>query len=582
MKTKISRRDLIKKTLSGIGALSVPISMTACNGNDSSINDKIKVEFNHGVASGDPLRDSIILWTRATPSDLSVQLQVDWEISEEKSFSKIVNQGRVLTKASDDFTIKVDAQRLLPGRTYFYRFKYGSVVSPIGKTKTLPSETNLVKFAVCSCSNYPAGYFNVYKEMAQQELDAVLHLGDYIYEYGMGSYGTDEAKKLGRTLDSDNDKEILNLTDYRKRYSIYRRDENLQSLHQAHPFIVVWDDHELANDAWLEGAENHTPETEGDFVTRKAAALQAYFEWMPIRPITEHDHLNIYRQFNFGDYLNLNMLDTRILARSKQLSYSNYLTPQGLDEQKFKRDLYDSNRTLLGDTQFEWLKQKLSASTAKWNVLGQQVLMAKMLIPAEVLFSLEKVRSGKADSNTLLQINTAIAELLTIKARAQKGDPTLTPVELARINTVAPYNLDAWDGYAAARESLYAMLKSVNKKVVVLAGDTHNGWNSELRDNQGNFIGVELATSSISSPGMEKYLNISDDQLAQFEMAFSALIDELSYCNLKQRGYLRLTFNQDQLISEWIYVDTIKSKDYKILSNRNYVVQYNSELIKQN
>ncbi|MFW1746454.1 alkaline phosphatase D family protein [Acinetobacter guillouiae] len=579
MPNSISRRELIQKSLASFGALSIPVSLTACGSdNNDSTSPTTKVEFLHGVASGDPLKDRVILWTRITPQDTSLRLEVVWEIATDDKFTRVINTGKVQTASAQDFTVKVDADKLKSGQTYYYRFKFGSVISPVGRTKTLPETTSSVQFAVCSCSNYPAGYFYVYKEMAKQEVDAIIHLGDYIYEYGKDGYATEEAVKLGRTLAADNDKEIIKLDDYRKRYALYHTDSDLQAAHARHPFIVIWDDHELANDAWKDGAENHQA-NEGNFLDRKLAALQAYFEWMPIRPVSATDHLNIYRQFDFGSLVQLTMLDTRILARDKQLDYANYMTASGLDIAKFQADLTSTTRTLMGYTQREWLQKKLAQSTATWNVLGQQVLMAKMLIPAELLLSLSAITSGNVTAETLAKMNQQIIELVTLKVRLKSGDPTLTAAEKARVTTVAPYNLDAWDGYYAEREILYGTLKTLNKKVVVLAGDTHNAWSADLHTQAGDFVGVELATSSVSSPGMEKYLSIPLAQLQQFEMAFTTLIDELNYTNLNQRGYLKVSFTAQQVQADWIFLNSIKEKTYTVDTARAHQVVLNNNLV---
>ncbi|ENW93399.1 alkaline phosphatase D family protein [Acinetobacter sp. NIPH 298] len=569
MTAKISRRELIQKSLFGFGALSLSAGFTGCNNSSDKESNALKVSFDHGVASGDPLQDRVILWTRLSPNDSSSRLQVTWEIALDDQFKQIVKTDKVTTAAAQDFTVKVDATGLTPNQNYYYRFIFGDKKSPVGQTKTLPTSTSKVSFAVCSCSNYPAGYFYVYREMAKQNVDVVIHLGDYIYEYGADGYASEDAAKLGRSLAADNSQEIIKLDDYRKRYALYRSDKDLQALHQRHPFIVIWDDHELANDTWKEGAENHQ-ENEGSFLERKLAALQAYFEWMPIRPVSETDHLNIYRQFDFGNLVQLTMLDTRILARDKQLDYADYLTASGLDIQKFQQDLTNPARTLMGYTQRDWLLGKLQQSTATWNVLGQQILMTKMLIPAELLLSLAEITSGNPSTDTLNQMTTQITELVTLKMRLKQGDPSLTEQEKARVLTVAPYNLDAWDGYFAEREILYGTLAQLKKKVVVLAGDTHNAWSSNLYSKDGAFVGVELATSSVSSPGMEKYLNIPTAQLQQFEFAFTALIDELNYCNLNQRGYLMVQFDETQVQSQWIYVDSIKTAEYTVDASRQH------------
>ncbi|WP_151743838.1 alkaline phosphatase D family protein [Acinetobacter calcoaceticus] len=569
MSEKISRRELIQKSLFGFGALSLPVAFTGCNDGSDDESAEAQADFLHGVASGDPLQDKVILWTRLTPVDLNARLKVTWEIATDNQFKQNLKTGMVETTKTDDFTVKVDAAGLQANTIYYYRFRFGNKISSVGQTKTLPISTNKVTFAVCSCSNYPAGYFYVYREMAKQNVDVIIHLGDYIYEYGADGYAAEDAVKLGRTLPTDNNKEIIKLDDYRKRYALYRQDKDLQAAHQRHPFIVIWDDHELANDTWRDGAENHQSD-EGSFSDRKLAALQAYFEWMPIRPVTSTDHLNIYRQFNFGSLVELTMLDTRIIARDKQLEYADYMTAAGLNAQKFQVDLTDPKRTLMGYTQRDWLVDKLKQSTATWNVIGQQVLMSKMWIPAELLLSLGQITSGGASAETLAKMNAQITELVTLKLRLEQGDPTLTAQEKTRVTTVVPYNLDAWDGYYAERETVYESLASLNKKVIVLAGDTHNAWASYLYSQKGQYVGVELATSSVSSPGLEKYLSIPMAQLQQFEFAFTTLIDELAYCNLNQRGYLLVTLDQAQVQSNWIFVDSIKNAEYKVDTSRQY------------
>ena len=577
MTAKISRRELIQKSLFGFGALSLSTGFTGCNHSSDQETATLQVNFEHGVASGDPLQDRVILWTRLTPNDASARLQVNWEIALDNQFQQIIKTDKVLTSASQDFTVKVDVTGLKPDQRYFYRFIFGDKTSPVGQTKTLPSSTSKVSFAVCSCSNYPAGYFYVYREMAKQNVDVVIHLGDYIYEYGADGYAAEDAEKLGRTLATDNNKEIIKLNDYRKRYALYRKDKDLQALHHRHPFIVIWDDHELANDTWREGAENHQS-NEGSFLDRKLAALQAYFEWMPIRPVDEQ-HTRIYRQFDFGNLVQLTMLDTRIIARDQQLDYANYMTATGLNIAKFQADLTNPARTLMGYTQRDWLLGKLQQSNATWNVLGQQILMAKMFIPAELLLSLAEITSGNPTADTLNKMNTQITELVTLKMRLKQGDPSLTSQEKARVLTVAPYNLDAWDGYFAEREILYGTLAQLKKKVVVLAGDTHNAWSSNLYSKDGAFVGVELATSSVSSPGLEKYLNIPLAQLQQFEFAFTTLIDELNYCNLNQRGYLMVQFDDTQVQSQWVYVDSIKKSEYVIDKSRGYQLSLDVNLL---
>ena len=429
--------------------------------------------------------------------------------------------------------------------------------------------------AVFSCSNYPKGYFNAYAEAAKTaDLDVALHLGDYIYEYGMfeadgvtPGYATENAANIGRVLPDDNDTELLELDDYRKRYALYHTDAGSIALHAAVPMIVVWDDHEVANDAYKTGAENHDDATEGSFEARKLAALQAYFEWLPIRPFTENDQETIYRSFDFGDLVSLHMLDTRLIGRDKQLSYADYFTTTGFDATSFQTDLTDSTRTMLGSEQFTWLQGKLSASSATWQVFGQQVLIGKMSLPSEIITLVGQLDSVSGDAKTALltQLSTTITELATIKGRILQGDMTVTDTDKARVETVMPYNLDAWDGYYYEREALFTTVRSLDKNLVVLSGDTHNAWANDLKDMSDNQIGVEFAGTSVSSPGMEEYVGLADDTTAaQFAGALELLVDDLQYTNQNRRGFLEVTFTPTQTNAKWQFVSSIDSTTYTI------------------
>lgn len=555
-----SRRQFLKASALTMGAVAVSTGLSGCL---SSSDDDRSISFSHGVASGDPLQDGVMLWTRVLPSeDLDKPVTTIWEVATDEGFSNLIHNGSIDARQEHDFTIKVDVRNLAPGQTYYYRFRAGDKTSLTGTTRTLPEgAVSNVKLAVMSCSNYPAGYFHVYAAAAQeQDLDAVVHLGDYIYEYDGNGYATDDAAALGRTLPADNDTELLSLTDYRKRYALYRSDTDLQVLHALVPFITVWDDHEVANDTWRDGAENHN-DGEGDFQQRKLAALQAYFEWLPIRPVTDGDQETIYRTFQFGDLVSLHMLDTRVIGRDQQLDYANYLTGDGINAPAFQADLTDPNRTLLGAEQKGWLQNTLAQSTTTWDVLGQQILMGRMMLPAELLLNFIN-----PDPATLLP---QFQELATLKARQLQGDPTLTEAEIARLTTVLPYNLDAWDGYFAEREVVLETARSLDRNLVVLAGDTHNAWASNLKTLNGDTVGVELATSSVSSPGMEEYLQLPMEQVMGAEQALGLLVDDLQYLNLNQRGYLVVNFSPEQVTADWRFVSTVKSPDYQVDSNRS-------------
>jgi alkaline phosphatase D len=548
-----SRRDFLRLSAYGFGAAVISTGLMGCN----SDSNNIAVSFAHGVASGDPLADKVIIWTRITPRDADVErVTVHWEVSTDSDFADLIHQGSTTASIDRDFTVKVDIQNLSPDTRYYYRFICNDKISPEGVMKTLPvGSIDRVKMAVFSCANYPAGFFHAYAEAAaRKDIDVAVHLGDYLYEYPMGGYATEDAQAIGRALPDDNNTELFSLADYRKRYGLYRTDSDLQKLHQSLPFIAVWDDHEIANDTWKNGAENHS-ETEGDFTERKLAALQAYFEWIPVRPASEDDEETIYRQFVFGDLVSLYMLDTRVIGRDEPLDYASYLDPitGAMNTAQFIADLSDPNRTLMGADQLLWLQQSMATSTARWDVLGQQVLIGRMNIPA-----------------ALLSDFTRLEEIVSIKIRMDGSDPTVTDEEALLVTTDIPYNLDAWDGYAYERELVMQMAQALDKNLVVLSGDTHNAWASNLIDASGNAVGVEFATSSVSSPGLETYLGLEgadDATLKQVELSFVTLINGLSYMNISQRGFMVVSFTQDEATCEWIFVDSVKSTTYTLDAN---------------
>jgi alkaline phosphatase D len=323
--------------------------------------------FQHGVASGDPLSDRVILWTRVTvpPTRSAIgPIDVTWQVADDERLTKVVARGQAAAAPERDFTVKVDAGGLQPGRTYFYAFDAGGQRSPVGRTRTFAEAgVDRLRFAVVSCANYAAGYFNAYRGIANRaDLDAVLHLGDYIYESAEAVFG--DAGSIGRAPLPLGEASTLN--DYRLRYAIYRSDPDLQDAHRLHPFIVVWDDHEIANDAWSGGAGNHTAK-QGEWATRLASAYRAYREWLPVREAPERD-IRLYRSFRAGDLADLIMLDTRAL-RDRQV------TPATVGQ------LADPKRSLLGARQEAWLFDQLGTSAragARWRLLGQQVLFAPL------------------------------------------------------------------------------------------------------------------------------------------------------------------------------------------------------------
>lgn len=550
----LSRRAFLMSSAAAASTIAISTTLSGCVAS-STQTPLTQVSFIHGVASGDPRQDALIIWTRATPQNTVDRVEIMWEVARDINFTKILRSGVVQSKRNQDFTIKVDVQDLESSTEYFYRFKGASETSQIGRSLTLPSNhVEKIKFAVFSCSNYPAGYFNAYHDAAQMtDVDAVLHLGDYIYEYPMGGYATDKAVEIGRALAADNANEIITLDDYRKRYAQYRADRGLQAIHAAAPFIAVWDDHEVCNDTYKSGAENHN-EGEGDFFERRAAAIQAYYEWLPIRPPYGEDKPEIYRSFDFGELLSLHMLDTRLIGRDKQLNYKDYRDTETkqMDVARFKQDLYQPERTLLGKQQFNWLSKVAKESKGKWQVLGQQVLMAKMLMPTAVFAGGE-----------IKQAPARIAALKELKDRLEQGH-SLSQEQQKMLSSIMPYNLDAWDGYPLEREAVYNLFSSQNKPIVVLAGDTHNAWHSLLKDSNNQAVGVEFGTPGVTSPGLESYLDLSDKNASEVATGLTALIAELEYCNLHQRGYMLLTFTPQEVTTEWRFVDNILTEQYTI------------------
>jgi alkaline phosphatase D len=538
---KLSRRHFIRVlgggALAGASLLQAGPALAGRHGGFASR------EFTHGVASGDPLHDRVVLWTRISPVARRGKVPVFWEVALDRHFRRVLRRGVVRTSVREDYTVKIDVGGLPAGRELFYRFQSGRAVSTTGRTRTLPrGAVDQVHLAVFSCANYPAGYFHAYAAAARRDdLFAAVHLGDYIYEYGRGGYASEDAAALGREVDPDG--ELLALPDYRRRYAQYRSDPDCQALHAAMPMIAVWDDHEIANDTWKDGAENHEP-GEGDFGLRRAAAIRAWHEWMPTRVSDPRRPERIYRSFDFGRLLSLHMLDTRVIGRDRQLDYADYFTPGGFDAAAFAADMGDPERQLLGAEQLAWLQGQLAGSDATWQVLGQQVLMGRMDIPAPVALQ----RIGFSDYTALVY-------------KAQTAPQTLTPAEQAILAEPAiPYNLDAWDGYAVAREQVLGTARALDKNLVVLAGDTHNAWASDLADAAGNAVGVEFATSSVSSPGLEAYFPAEDPE--RVAAGLTALVGPLRYANTADRGYMVLTATAEACFAQWHYVSTVKSAEH--------------------
>ena len=526
----MKRRQALK--ISSIGA----IGLTASIGSSCSKNTYV---FNHGVASGDPLSDRVILWTRVTPQQAG-PVRVILEVSKNKSFSSIVFSQKLQTSSLSDYTIKYDflAKKYCDSdKGFFYRFRAGNAISEIGKSKTFSENTISAKISIFSCSNFPAGYFNAYQAAAEKDgLDLWLHLGDYLYEYPMGGYATDKAKKLGRVPEPLH--EMISLSDYRLRHAQYKQDQGSKALHKHAPLIAVWDDHEFSNDAWKRGAENHSEDgSEGDFYARRSAAIKAYYEWMPIRE--QQNKRRIFREFKIGKLIHLIMLDTRQFGRDKQIQPKNYLTKSGFNQAKFYNDLNSANRELLGAEQLDWIESKIINSDAVWTIFGQQVLMAKLKFP---------------DISKMLK---------------SKEIPGFLKPYLKFLGLGIPSNLDAWDGYPAERNRLYKTMSNAKKRFISLAGDTHNSWVSELKDKSGNKVGIELGAPSVTSPGVTDILNLDEKE---FVDSIVRINNELQWMNPSNRGYLSLNCRKDKIIASFNFIKELEQINSDIGSSKSFVL----------
>ena len=526
----MKRRQALK--LSSIGAIGLSASISSsCSKNTYS--------FNHGVASGDPLEDRVILWTRVTPQKAG-PLEAILEISENENFSKIVYSKKLQTSSLSDYTIKYDflAKKYCDSdKWFFYRFRAGNAISEIGKSKTFSENASAAKIGIFSCSNYPAGYFNAYQAAAKKnDLDLWLHLGDYLYEYPMGGYATNNAEKLGRVPKPLH--EMISLSDYRQRHAQYKLDEGSKALHKNAPLIAVWDDHEFSNDAWKRGAENHSEDgSEGDFYSRRSSAIKAYYEWMPIRE--QQNKRRIFREFKIGKLIHLLMLDTRQYGRDRQIQPKEYLTKSGFNQARFYNDLNDEDRDLLGSEQLAWIENSVLKTDAVWTIFGQQILMAKLKFP---------------DLSKMI---------------ASEEIPNFLKPYLKFLGLGIPSNLDAWDGYPAERNKLYKLMNSANKKFISLAGDTHNSWVSELEDLSGKKVGVELGAPSVTSPGITDILNLDK---GQFVNSIVKINKELQWMDPSNRGYLSLDCRKTKIIASFNFIKELERINPEIGSSQSFVL----------
>jgi alkaline phosphatase D len=534
----INRRDALKNVLklAGSGA-TLALPAVAAQGAGPA-----KARFDHGVASGDPSVDGAILWTRATPADEAQagDIALTWHVAETDA-DKPIRSGSVKARAARNFTAKVEATGLQPGRDYRYWFDGADGTrSPEGRFRTLPrGKVADVVMAVVSCQLYAGGLFNAYDAIAKLDrLDAVVHLGDYIYEYGAEGYGAEIAKKIGRLVEPRH--EIVSLADYRMRHAQVKRDVDMQVAHARAAFICVWDDHEVANDDWMHGAENHDQKTEGDWDARKAAAMQAYFEWMPIRdPKPGQPWAAINRSFDFGDLATLVMVETRLLARSEQVAAKG----EGIAPAEYAPMMTErarADRELLGPAQLAWVEKTMATSVAAgkpWQVLGNQVVMAKVAGP-DFEKQLGPVRYAAMMAKLPAQWRSRLA------------------AGMASYRAGLPFNFDSWDGYPPARERLYAAFQRAKSRPIVLSGDSHAAWANDLHDDTGRLVAIEFGCTAITSPSYGSLLPGIGALIAEANKG------EVRFCDQDAKGYTLLTLTPEHATADFRTVSTIIAKPY--------------------
>lgn len=525
MTIAIDRRSLVRGGALGLGALLLP-------GGGRAIAQLVAARgFTHNVASGEPQARSVLLWTRFVGSGDSARVHA--EVSETADFARIVAGGDVVTGPFRDWTAKVTVTGLVPGRRYFYRFVADGQTSPVGRTRTLPEGAlDSWTIGVFSCSNLPYGWFNAYGHAAaRDDIDLALHLGDYLYEYARGVYPSPRDAVAERVLEPVG--EMIQLADYRTRYACYRADPDLQALHARVPMLASWDDHESANDAWEGGAENHNP-GEGDWAVRRAAAMQAWHEWMPVSDLP-------YAAYDFGDLGTFFRTESRLNGRSRPLSLDTVLRGGGDIRAALSafRDgpLADPARTMLGLDQEAWLAGALSASKRagrRWQVVGFGTVMGQTRTPERV-----------AD---------------WVPADAPEIVRNRTKAGLAASAAGIPFNLDNWGGYPAARARFLRAAQAADADLVVLAGDSHNGWAFDLAEG-GRPAGVEFDTHSVTSPGFESYFRgVPPTDVAR------ALVEtnpELKWCDTSRRGYMTVTLTRAAATAEWTFMNSIRARDLR-------------------
>ena len=527
--THTSRRAALKLAALGVAGLSVPLLAQAPKG------------FTHGVASGEPGATRVLLWTRYHSGG---EAMLKWEVASDDAFAQVVAHGQSLASPNSDSCAKAYVTGLAPGQWYHYRFiaPDGSK-SVTGRTRTLPAgKTAKFRMAVFSCSNLGFGWFNAYAHAAQNnDFDLAVHLGDYYYEYKRGDYPSVKQTLEGRVLPID---EAVTLAGYREHHATYRADPDLQRLHQLLPMVLMWDDHESANDSYRDGAENHEAD-EGSWAVRKAASKRAYREWLPV---SDHD----WGTYEIGNLATLFKLESRLTARTKQLDLQDVVKGVPADQAeaalaKFRDGTWrDPAHTLLGAAQEGWLAGALKTSVKArkpWQVVAQQIVMGSIALGPDVV-------AGMPDNTVGF-----IKDRLIVAAEAGKVG--------------VPLNMDSWDGYPAARDRLLKASLNADANLVVLSGDSHNAWAFDL-DRKGARVGVEMAGTSVTSPGAESSIRwMKPDELAKATVARNP---QLKWCDTSQRGYMAVELTTASATSEYRFLTSVRQRGTTLSGTKRMTV----------
>ncbi len=485
--------------------------------------DTLQNPFCFGVASGDPDQNSVVLWTKVYTNQ-NLPVNVNWVIATDTLLNNISASGKLTVDCVNAYTVKVHVTNLLSNTTYFYRFETSQKYSPVGRTRTSPVTTEELNFAVVSCSNYQHGYFNAYRLVAERnEINAVIHLGDYIYEYGI-------SKLNGKSTVREHvpAHEIVSLKDYRSRYAQYRLDNDLQEAHRLHPFIVEWDDHEFANDTYKDGAKNHQPEQDGDWEQRKANAKQAYFEWLPITESKEH---NIVRKISYGNLADIFLLDGRVEGRSKQ------------GETPYDPVINSPNQHMLGDEQTRWLLRGVQTSEAKWKVIANQVVFSEV------------------DAHQLTKKHA-------INQDAWDG----YPAERKQL-------FDSF--YANGVKNLVIITGDIHLSWAFdLVQNPKDKERYDRKTGKG-VIGAEFVTPSITSNGVGEKFNKFVAKLIATVLARKATNPHLIFQELTSHGYLHLNLTAQRATATWNLLKTVRKKTTEHNDKFKWYSEYNYNSLKR-